>query len=483
MGSPPLFIAFGTLLVTICAFWALICARGYQVPPAGTLRMDLDIEWRVPLSVGTHLGIFAILVSCMTVAWIWSVRAATGSRLSLTALLAGTTVLAAPLLLLTGIYSDDVYLYHLYGRELVHYGANPLLTPPAAIEGDPHLKWVYWKWLPSAYGPLWLLMSAPLSAAAGESIGAAVVLYRAAGLAGHLLACVLLHAAVRRMQPDRATVATIFYAWNPFVLFESVASAHNDAWVVAFFCGVLWAVAGGRLAVGGVLLGCAVMIKPFAALAAIPFAGTLWAATPRPLRLGRALQVGIAFVLTMTVLYVPFNAGDALLRNVLANPASGTYMNSVWELAAIQFGGWSGPMRDAAERSLDPVRMALLALAVAAGFVASLRTGRFTTGLIVSWTGFCAAQAWVWPWYFLPIVAIAAAHGRGVQRVAVALSLGGLLYYLAWPPPVKSFGWLYTWRSLLLFGPAVLVAAAEAWSRRGRPLNDPTAAAYPSALP
>ena len=166
----------------------------------------------------------------------------------------------------------------------------------------------------------------------------------------------------------------------------------------------------------------------------------------------------------MGALYAPFNAGDALVRNILANPASGTYMNSLWELAAVQFAGWSGPARSSMEQWLDPLRQAVLALSVVGGFVVSWRTRRFEFGLIVLWVGFCLSQAWIWPWYFLPVIAMATFAGRRAQTLAVALSLGGLLFYLGWPPPTKSLAWIYTWRSLLLFGPAFAVLMFEGCS-------------------
>ena len=47
------------------AFWALICARGWQAPPAGDLRTALDITWRVALSTDTHLVLFGLLAVSM----------------------------------------------------------------------------------------------------------------------------------------------------------------------------------------------------------------------------------------------------------------------------------------------------------------------------------------------------------------------------------------------------------------------------------
>ena len=465
VAASPLRAHFGILLLAVCAFWTLICARGWQVPSAGDLRVALDITWRVPLAIETHLVLFGLLAVLMVAAWNRSYRAVEDTTLALPGALLGAVVLSIPFLLFTGIYSDDVFLYHFYGRELAHYGANPYTTPPAQFAGDPLLKWVYWKWLPSAYGPLWLLVSAPLSALAADSIAAAVMLYRAAGLLAHLAAVSVIYLAARALRPRDAARAAAFYGWNPLVLFESVASAHNDALLIGFVCAVVAAMTRERWILAGVLLACGVMVKPFAALAAVPLATTIWTRSSCERRMVNVVAASVAASLTILVLYAPFNAGDALLRNIVANPASGIYMNSLWELVAVQVGGWSGATRAWVENTwLDPVRVALLALGLLAGALVSLRTRRFPAGLIVLWTGFCFSQAWAWPWYFLPIIAMATFEGRRAQRLAIALSVGGLLFYLGWPPPGKALSWIYNGRSLLLFGPALIVLLVEGCS-------------------
>jgi hypothetical protein len=465
VATPPLAADFGILLLAVCAFWTLICARGWQVPPAGDLRVVLDITWRLPLATETHLVLFGLLAVLMLAAWNRAYRAVEDSRIALPGVLLRAVVLGIPFLLLTGIYSDDVFLYHFYGRELAHYGANPYTTPPAAFAGDPLLKWVYWKWLPSAYGPLWLAVSAPLSALAADSIAAAIMLYRAAGLLAHLAAVSVIYMSARALRPRDATRAAAFYGWNPLVLFESVASAHNDALLIVFVCGVVAASTRERWRLAGVLLACGVMVKPFAALAAVPLATTIWTRSSCERRMVNVVGAAVAASLTILVLYAPFNAGDALLRNIAANPASGIYMNSLWELVAVQVGGWSGATRAWVETTwLDPLRVALLALGLLASALVTRRTRRFPAGLIVLWIGFCLSQAWIWPWYFMPIIAMSTFEDRRIQRLAVTLTLGGLLFYLGWPPPTKSLAWIYDWRSLLLFGPAFALMVYEGCS-------------------
>ena len=458
--------AFGLYWLAAAAFWTLICARGYQAPPAGEMRQLLGIYWRVPLSHESYLLLFGTLSLLLVAAWIFSARAVQQSEWTIGGVLGGAVALALPFVLLTGIYSDDPYLYHFYGKELVHYRVNPLLVAPAAFPEDPHLKWVYWRWLPSAYGPLWLLISAPLSGAAGSSITAAVILYRLTGLAAHLAAAWVIWKAIGRAHPQRALAAAAFFAWNPFLLFESVGSAHNDAVVALCLTLSLWAILVSRWPLATVALTCAVMVKPFMGVLMAPFLAAAWTHLSPGQRLrGMAGLAGAALV-TAAVLYLPFGAGAALVRNAVHNPAAGVYMNTLWEFVAVLVTGVAGSARVNFEATtLDPLRLWLLVATVLGSIYAAARTSDFTRSAILLWIGFCLSLSWIWPWYFVPAITLAAFAGRTLTPLVVAMSLGGMLFYLGWPPPVKHLGWLYTWRSVLLFGPmlAALAVLASRW--------------------
>lgn len=468
---PLIFSLYWTLMA---GFWTLLCARGYQVPPAAEMRQVLGIDWRFPLSHGTHLALFASFGAALVFAWFASAREAARTPITLPRVLAGTVLLAIPFVFLTGIYSDDVYLYHLYGREIVLHGANPIVTPPSAFPDDPHLKWVYWKWLPSAYGPLWLLLSAPLSAAAGGSITGALIVYRVAGLLAHLATTWIIWRSLRPAGDRAAISAAVFFAWNPFLLFESVASAHNDALMLVAICGAVWAWRVRRVRAAGMLIACAVMVKPFAGLFVLPFLFATW----RRDGVREAVVVSGLGIVTALVLFVPFWSGDALLRNILQNPASGVYMNTLWEFAVVWITGtWAVPRTWLEAAVVDPIRIVVLITFVVAAGIVAMRTRDVVAPGLVLWTGFCASQAWLWPWYFMPIVALAAfANGR-LNTVAAAISLGGLVFYVGWPPPGKALSWVYQWRSVFLFGPVIVALIL------GRLKPAPTEAPAPTESP
>lgn len=404
------------------------------------------------------LALFALLACLAVVSWCWAHRVARRLELrSVTPLLVVTALLATPLLAAPGLFSDDVYLYDLYGRTLTVYGSNPIFNAPSAFPYDPHLPWVFWKDLPASYGPVWLMLSSALSGLAGDSITAVVLVYRSAALGLHLCTAGAVWLLLSRSRPAYAAAGTVFYAWNPMVLIEVVGNAHNDV-LVACFAVLMVAAAAQRAWSSAAFFGaCAVMVKPFAVLLVPPLALRIIAEArgrTRARLLLTTLAVGAG---TLLLLYVPLWAGTRLLTNIENNPASYIYTNTIWELIS-EGGRWIGLTTVAVQHPyLDALRLA--GFLVGLLWIVTRRSSARSlprTALRV-WLLFCLTASWVWPWYFVPVIALAAISGTGGTAAAAALTVGGLLFWTTWPPPSPdAVSWLHTWRSLVLFGPLLL---------------------------
>jgi hypothetical protein len=407
------------------------------------------------VAMAIYIGIAAAVFGC----WCWAMRAARtidcGSALPLIAL---TAALSAPLLFAPGLVSDDLYLYNLYGRAISVYGANPVLSPPSTFAADPHLPWVHWKELPSAYGPIWLMLSAVLSALAADSLTAVAVLYRLAGLGLHLTAVGILWRLLRERHSSPLPLA-IFYAWNPLVLLEVVANAHNDVLVACFALLLVGAGMQRRWTRAAAYAACAVMVKPFAVVLVPAVARHLWQLSDgaaRQRQLAIACSAGLAVVVALSL---PLWSGTGLVSNALNNPAASMYTNTLWELASNAGPAWLGVSTvDIQHPYLDVLR----AIAFIGGFawVLTRRASRRDVPQIAvrSWLVFCLTACWVWPWYFVPVLALAPLAGAAYLPTATALTVGGLLFWVGWPERnVGPLSIMYDWRSLLLFGPLVLV--------------------------
>ncbi|MGN9808830.1 polyprenol phosphomannose-dependent alpha 1,6 mannosyltransferase MptB [Micromonospora sp. BQ11] len=184
-----------------------------------------------------------------------------------------------PLLVAPPLGSRDVYSYACQGWAYAQ-GVDPYAVGVAGA-GCPWVDDVapMWRDTPAPYGPVFVVLAA-LAATVGGGLTATVVLLRLVALTGVLLSALCLPGLARA-----AGVPTRRAAWLalacPLVGVHLVAGAHNDAVMLGLLLlGLLVLVRlPGRpraLVVAGVLLGLAVAVKatavvvlPFAALAAV----------------------------------------------------------------------------------------------------------------------------------------------------------------------------------------------------------------------
>ncbi|HEV7663903.1 MAG TPA: polyprenol phosphomannose-dependent alpha 1,6 mannosyltransferase MptB, partial [Chloroflexota bacterium] len=149
-------------------------------------------------------------------------------------------VFQATLLLLPGLFSQDVFSYIAYGRLSAVYELNPYVWPPSATPKDSVLPWVaiIWRTYPTPYGPVWLdVQWAMARVFGGLPIAQQAIAYRALAQGLLLVNLALLWLVLGRLtsltRGQRAT-ALAALAWNPLVLFEVGANAHNDVLMVTF---------------------------------------------------------------------------------------------------------------------------------------------------------------------------------------------------------------------------------------------------------
>lgn len=452
--------------VDVLAGWPALHAAMAALTPASLSAPAWDsASALVPLSVFAlaALALVALWAAMLHVAR-WS-PAAIPTRL----LLAGVAACAIPLLLTAGMASSDLYLYAFFGRILAVYGENPLLNTPLQYWGDPHLAPVFWTWLPASYGPVWLMLSGALSRLAGENLTTTVLVYKSALLGIHLLTTWVLARALSSRWPERATWGAVFYGLNPLVLFEGIANGHNELLLVLLLTAGVVALlhARPRPLVAVALLSAAVMVKAVAVVLLAPVGVAILAARQglraRLTMAAAAISVGLVVALA---LYWPLWAGTVLIDNVRFNPAATEYNNSLWEFAlrtsgaALERGQWITP----AERV--PM-LAVLLLGTAFGMVAAGRGRPLSQVLVWTWGAYLLSLGWVWPWYFVVAVPFAALAGPGAPaRVTMALTAGGLLFWTGWTgPPHPLAPWLTELRALVLFAPAIVVAAVNgAWA-------------------
>ena len=183
--------------------------------------------------------------------------------------------LSVPLLLLAVVVppflTTDPIDYVVRGRVLAVHGANPYVTVATEFPDDPFLQFgdKAWKSFPLPYGPVlanvqgaaaWLAHQLPLPPR-GELIVALGLLKLL--FAGSLLFAATCLARVAAASGGAAAAARTFVAvaWNPLLLVEGVANAHNEPLLVAFVAAAVLAAHRLQWARGAVLLGLSVLTK------------------------------------------------------------------------------------------------------------------------------------------------------------------------------------------------------------------------------
>lgn len=328
--------------------------------------------------------------------------------------------------------SADVFNYIASARVFWVYGANPLITPPAAFPADPFLPLLgFWQELPSPYGPLWSLLTGGPMFISGDSPLRAVLGFKALSIGAMLGASWLLYLTARRMRPESGLATLLAFSWNPLVIWHTAGNGHNDTVLIFFIALGLYCVARGWVVAAIVALTASLLVKYATALFLPALALWWWRSKSRPsiqqLALGTLAGAGL-----VALTYAPFWAGWDTLQTTLNE---GSYF-TVSTAAAL---------RGALAMAIDPatattvvsvlLRVAFLVLLVVA--LLRLRGDRMSrlaeAGFYIYFGWLLLAATYFAPWYVLwPLVfAVLLPFRRDILWPALTLSLTSMAVLVA----------------------------------------------------
>lgn len=302
-------------------------------------------------AVGRYvLSITTLFLLYVTAVWVASGPALPGGAglvFGFAALFQGLAVLAPHML------SGDLYSYAMYGRMVALYGGNPYLEVPAQYPGDLYYQQVYWKFVPSFYGPLWTLVSGGIAGLAGDDVARAVLLFRGLAAASAVGSAVLAAFVLARLTPRSVVPGTLLLAWNPLVVVEAGLGGHNDALMVLLITvGVaLIALRRPSLAIGALVL--AGLVK-LVALVLVPLVGmyVLRQQSWRERRLFAVRSAALTTVLGAAII-APVWAGPATFAAGTLGASGDRYVNGLGELALGELRVWLGDTRQDTEVPLQ----------------------------------------------------------------------------------------------------------------------------------
>ncbi len=305
------------------------------------------------------------------------------------------------LLWLPGTQSSDLHSYIWYGRILATFGDNPFVHVPLEYVGRDAGDWlqqVYWKDVPSVYGPVWALLAGGVAwlgnlvsssdmwphllghkvLASGAHLVNVALMWQVSGLVAQRLPKFKVQRPESKVQSPRSKVAisyhvsrftfhvsritqaqlvaTLVYAWCPLALIEFGGNGHNDALMLTGVLAALCLHLTGRWRLAAFAFALAALVK-VAALLLLP--GYLWllfqspkfkvqsskskVQNPKSKIQNHLLVVGQALLImaaTWTLFYLPFWEGPETLRPLLGGPASNRFTNSLAAMLRFQGGEW-----------------------------------------------------------------------------------------------------------------------------------------------
>lgn len=132
-------------------------------------------------------------------------------------------------------FSYDMFNYMFTAKTVLVYHRNPYMVIPLQFTGvEPWLSFMHWTHLPSAYSPLWILLTLPayilgfgkfLLILWNIKILVATAYVATAWFIGKIL---------EKKDPEMRALGVAIFALNPVVIFETLVSGHNDIVMMAF---------------------------------------------------------------------------------------------------------------------------------------------------------------------------------------------------------------------------------------------------------
>jgi hypothetical protein len=206
------------------------------------------------------LWLLVAATGCYLVVLTWGARLPVGWVVAAIAGLHLLYALAPPLL------SKDIFSYLSYARLGVFHHVNPYLHGPAVAPHDAVYRFVGWRHVPSAYGPLFTIATYPLA-----HLGPAVSLWTikaATATAG--LGCVALVWRCAERLGRAPLPAAMWVGLNPVWLAYGIGGGHNDVIMLALTLAGVALLLGGRGASGAAAAVAGVAVKA-SSIAALPF--------------------------------------------------------------------------------------------------------------------------------------------------------------------------------------------------------------------
>ncbi|HRN70183.1 MAG TPA: glycosyltransferase family 87 protein [Candidatus Woesebacteria bacterium] len=130
-------------------------------------------------------------------------------------------------------FSHDIFNYMFDARIVTEYGQNPYFHKAMDYPSDPWIRFLHWTHRTYPYGPIWLLVTIPLSYIGVGKFLIIMLLFKLLVVVSYLVTSYFIYKILQKINADYALLGVAFFALNPLVILESLVSAHNDVLMMA----------------------------------------------------------------------------------------------------------------------------------------------------------------------------------------------------------------------------------------------------------
>ena len=166
-------------------------------------------------------------------------------------------------------FSYDLFNYMFDAKIITHYHQNPYLHKALDFPGDPMLSFMHWTHRTYPYGPIWLLLTTPLSFLGANLFIPTFFLFKTLMAASFLGTAYYIGKILQKISPSHALLGVAFFSLNPLVIIESLVSGHLDIIMIFFATFALYKLLNKKYILSLILLAISIGIK-FMTAALIP---------------------------------------------------------------------------------------------------------------------------------------------------------------------------------------------------------------------
>lgn len=143
-------------------------------------------------------------------------------------------ILTAVLIFSYPAFSYDFFNYMFTAKTVLLYHKNPYLVIPLEFTGiEPMLSFMRWTHLPSAYTPLWILLTLPAYLLGFGYFLTIMWNIKILVAASYIITIIYIGKILARLDPNRRLMGMVIFALNPLIIFETLVSGHNDMVMMA----------------------------------------------------------------------------------------------------------------------------------------------------------------------------------------------------------------------------------------------------------